>query len=167
MRLARTPIPPPAPAEQQPEAPSHIIVRHPHYDSSHNVLLRLLAVDTQGGAGGHGLCAQFVLDACAVVAGNRWDGWLSETADATAAAVDASSILAKPSYYFHLAGERPYAIVPSFREWRFPHGDLPIHWTTAIPADDRPTHRSCTCSATVCSLSSVSGYTYTFSPPCP
>ncbi|KAK4978309.1 hypothetical protein LTR28_006308 [Elasticomyces elasticus] len=91
-----------------------------------------------------GLYAQLALDACAVIAGNRTDGWLSPLRDADAARnarVDAVSTLRERDYYFHLdrepgsasGSDDPYAIVPTFREWRFPHDRIPAHWQQMAP----------------------------------
>ena len=65
-----------------------------------------------------------------------------------AARMDPNSILRRSSYYFHLpllqsdidAGrpDNPYPIVPTFREWRFPHDRLPNQWKQTAPADCDP-----------------------------
>ena len=147
MSLAREPaVPPTASLIESRE----ILFRHPFYGDSNNVLLKLFASDpmTDGaGAAGLGLYAQFALDACGVIAGNRWDGWLSESKDSDVAAttIHPTSILLGGSYYFHLPPLQdidptlPYPIVPTFREWRFPHDQLPESWKritpdTALPA---------------------------------
>ncbi|GME32278.1 hypothetical protein MMC29_000718 [Neofusicoccum parvum] len=72
--------------------------------------------------------------ACAVVAANRWDGFLA--ADAAGAPLDAGpdDILAAREYYFHVPGLPQYPVVPSFREWRFPHDELPAVWQAAAAA---------------------------------
>ena len=131
----------------------HIIFRHPFYDDSHNILLRLFASDSTIDPAGRGLYAQFALDACGIIAGNRWDGWLSESKDpaitATAAtAIEPTSILQRSSYYFHLPPlqtdidsgrpNAPYPIVPTFREWRFPHDQLPDSWKQITSVDPCP-----------------------------
>jgi HNH endonuclease len=154
MNLGREPaIPPATPARTLPRC--HIIFRHPFYDDSHNILLRLFASDSTTDAAGRGLYAQFALDACGVITGNRWDGWLSEskdpaiTATATATtAIEPTSILQRSSYYFHLPPlqtdidigrpNAPYPIVPTFREWRFPHDELPDSWKRITSVDPDP-----------------------------
>ena len=71
--------------------------------------------------------AQYALEACGIIAGNRREGWLSEVKDPNALArIDHTSILRKSSYYFHLPPlqrdidtghqNNPYPIVPTFRE---------------------------------------------------
>ncbi|KAJ9634073.1 hypothetical protein H2199_009104 [Coniosporium tulheliwenetii] len=142
----------------QPPRRWQILFRHPGYDDSNNVLFKLHAPDTDVDSSNDddddnaddnatrrpGLYAQLALDACAVIAGNRTDGWLSPLRDADAARnarVDAASTLHKRDYYFHLdrepgsdsGSDDPYAIVPTFREWRFPHDRIPAHWQRMAP----------------------------------
>ncbi|KAH8701326.1 hypothetical protein GQ44DRAFT_732977 [Phaeosphaeriaceae sp. PMI808] len=150
--------PTPLPSIPQPLRRWQIFFRHPGYDDSNNVLFKLYAMDTdtdgshnteQDGSqalGIPGLYAQFALDACAVIAGNRTDGWLStlrDPDDARKAQIDAASILHARNYYFHLdrengtdddsGSDEPYPIVPTFREWRFPHDRIPAHWQQLSP----------------------------------
>jgi len=117
---------------QRPEPPLreqlHILFLHPSYDDNNNVLFKLHAPDTDQN-GQPGLFAQFAIDACAVIAGDcAGRGWLSLSRDGSDP-VEATSTLCKDSYYFHLSDvDSPYAIVPSFRQWSYPHGRLPPHW---------------------------------------
>ncbi|KAH6510836.1 hypothetical protein HBI81_252900 [Parastagonospora nodorum] len=148
MPYARPPAPPPSLPKIQRR--HHILFRHPGYDDSNNVLFKLYAIDaatdgahnSEEGAsqqlGTSGLYAQFALDACAIIAGNRFNGWLSTSRnpdEARNTRVDADSTLVARSYYYHLdrdedidGPEGPYRIVPNFREWRFPHAQTPAHW---------------------------------------
>ncbi|KAF1993929.1 hypothetical protein P154DRAFT_448872 [Amniculicola lignicola CBS 123094] len=146
MRLVREPCEPPAVPSRVGIPTRQILFHHPGYDDSSNVLLKLFASDVGQTSTARGLYAQYALQACGVVAGNRWDGWLSEAKDPDlAAAVDSTSILEKSSYYFHLpllqtdidAGHSnlPYPIVPTFREWCFPHKDLPELWKRMASTD--------------------------------
>ena len=97
------------------------------------------------GVTSRGLYAQFVLDACGIITGNRWDGWLSTSKDAALAVVatiQPTSILQGSSYYFHLpplsndsvdgCANAPYPVIPTFREWRFPHDQLPESWNRLV-----------------------------------
>ncbi|KAH8714825.1 hypothetical protein GQ44DRAFT_762634 [Phaeosphaeriaceae sp. PMI808] len=143
------------PSIPQPPQCEQVLFRHPGYDDSNNVLFKLYAVDSHNEARQRpGLYAQFALDACAVIAGNRTDGWLSILRDpdtARGARIDATSMLHERNYYFHLDrkdgtdgdgdgdGDEPYAIVPTFREWRFPHDHLPAHWQQ-LPQAAPPNH---------------------------
>jgi len=122
----------------------YIKIRHPGYDSPFNELLALFAPDTLSDGTKPGLYAQLCLDACAIVANNRFDGFLSEQRDYAVAQrhkVNPDSILRESNYYFHVPlsegsdnnrGEdttkQPYEIVPGFRQWVFPHDQLPNHW---------------------------------------
>ncbi|KAL1796175.1 hypothetical protein ACET3X_004715 [Alternaria dauci] len=143
---------PPATPPQLPKLPRRpqILFRHPGYDDSINVLFKLYAIDMETGGGrGNGeeasqrpetpgLYAQFALDACAIIAGNRFDGWLSTSrnSDTRDTRVDPNSTLVERSYYYHLDHNEaidgpvgdPYRIVPNFREWHFPHDQIPAHW---------------------------------------
>lgn len=136
--------PPSVSSIPQPPSRFFIFFRHPGYDDSTNVLFKLHASDTATACirdgeparpSRPGLYAQLALDACAIVADNRTDGWLSTDRDPELARnnrVAAGSTLHARSYYFHLedidGSDLPYPIVPSFREWRFPHDRLPAHW---------------------------------------
>ncbi|KAF2123824.1 hypothetical protein P153DRAFT_303528, partial [Dothidotthia symphoricarpi CBS 119687] len=108
---------------------------HPGYHKK-NVLFSLWATD-QTASGTSSLYARFALDACAIVAANRHDGWLSTDQninDARINKVEAGSMLRDRKYYYHLnplpedeEGE-PYKVVPNFEEWEFPHDAMPPHW---------------------------------------
>jgi hypothetical protein len=123
----------------------YIFFRHPGYDDNNNVLFKLHASDTKTDCSHDGessqrpgLYARFALDACAIIAGNCSDGWLSPSRDPEQARntrVAANSTLHARSYYFHLdrventdGCDEPYPIIPAFREWRFPHDRIPAHW---------------------------------------
>jgi hypothetical protein len=128
MAQVRAPTQPPSPPQHR---QLQILFRHPGYDDGNNVLFKLQAPDTDGD-GQPGLFAQFAIDACAIIAGNRAGrGWLSLSRDGSAP-IDPTSTLRKRSYYFHLdaadAVDDPYAIVPNFRQWSYPHDHLPLHW---------------------------------------
>jgi hypothetical protein len=98
------------------------------------VLLPLKGYDKES----RGLDTMFVLIACGIVAGNRWDGFLSRTRQGDDR-VDLASTpeLEEEEYFFHLPNDtgpesnEPYPIVPNFKHWRFPHYGLPTHWNNA------------------------------------
>ncbi|KAH6670145.1 hypothetical protein B0J14DRAFT_657233 [Halenospora varia] len=108
--------------------PHHQIrFRHPHYPDSSNVLLTLFAPDTPAGGIEYGV----VHAACGVISGNRWNGWFTTKADGPASTLTYGDILCERDYYFHLPEsslEAPYAIVPTFKEWAFPHENLHPCW---------------------------------------
>ncbi len=146
-----TPATPPNTSLAPPSQVRYIIFRHPAYDDARNVLLKLFAPDASSSASsGIGLHAGYELAACGIVAGNRWDGWPSEhrhrhgggdeSARITFCAADRDKMLNKHSYYFHVAHDdddtrSPYLIVPTFREWPFPHDQLPPSWTQTAPPE--------------------------------
>lgn len=146
MNLAREPCAPPEVPSRVGGPRRQILFRHPGYHDSNNVLLKLFAPDLRPSSRGQGLYAGYALQACGIIAGNRWDGWLSEAKDHDPSIrIDSGSVLDKNSYYFHLpspssdgdAGrlDLPYPIVPTFREWRFPHDHLPDLWQQASSVD--------------------------------
>lgn len=107
--------------------------RHPWYSDAlgQNILLRLRPYDREDG----GLQYGVAFSACAIVAGNAWDGWLTETQTGEKLAKDWDDLLLGSDYYFHVsppAGETSsqfqYPIVPTFRHWTFPHEDFPQQW---------------------------------------
>lgn len=146
MDLARQPSEAPAIPHRAGSLVRRILLRHPGYDNSNNVLLRLFAPDLESNLAGRGLYAQYALEACGIIAGNRWEGWLSEVKEPDKSErIDPNSILRKSSYYFHLPPLQsdidnghtnfPYPIVPTFHEWRFPHHELPDQWNQAASAE--------------------------------
>lgn len=119
---------------------NHIYFLHPHYRPPTNVILVLLAPDGPEG----GLEYGFAHSACAVVAGNRWDGVFTRL-DGAPLDFAPGNIMPRGKYFFQIEGstlERPYPIVPSFREWSFPHEKLPSFWQFNRPPASGPSHAS-------------------------
>lgn len=123
----------------------NILFRHPGYEDKTNVLVVLFSpdkatvTDDQGTSiTRQGLYAQFALDVCGIIAGNRWDGSLSESKHLTSTnKVEPNSVLMQTNYYFHLPTHdsvTPYPVVPNFRQWCFPHDNLPAAWSQIVPA---------------------------------
>ena len=87
-----------------------ILPRHPWYEDSIDALLRLFAPNRVTDVAGRGLDAHYAVDACDIIAGNRWDGWLSESKDPIIASetgrIESTSILEKSGYYFHLLAQQ-------------------------------------------------------------
>ncbi|KAL8647167.1 MAG: hypothetical protein Q9210_005718 [Variospora velana] len=91
------------------------------------------------------------LTACAIVAGNKFDGYLSSTATGPPVAHAFNAVLPGPCYYFHphpyqpdadqtspsppcaCSSPSPYPIYPTFKDWPFPHDDLPPWWPEIPP----------------------------------
>ncbi|KAI4118127.1 MAG: hypothetical protein LQ341_007636 [Variospora aurantia] len=88
---------------QQPRRPNFPIrctteLRHPGLpDKGSNTLFRFPAYDRTGG----GLHHSVALTACAIVAGNKFDGYLSSTATGPPVAHALNAVLPGPCYYFH------------------------------------------------------------------
>ena len=109
--------------------PNRIInFRHPSYpdQANQNVLLTLQAFDHPNG----GLHYGTAFLACAIIAGNAWDGYFTTTVNGEMVVMGNNQLLREKNYYFHVpsSGEGPYAIYPSFEDWRFPHESLPPLW---------------------------------------
>lgn len=115
------------------DARHRIHFRHPSYPDGSNLLLDLFAPDHPEG----GIQYDLAITACGIIAGNRWDGWFTETKDGSRLSFLPDDILKERTYYFHLpspstALETPapyiYPIVPTFHHWEFPHYLLPSPW---------------------------------------
>jgi len=107
-------------------------VYHPEYTDHGAVLLSLPATD--GDSQAPGVHRDTIHTACAIIANNRFDGYISASRDphTTHEDLDRIHILPAGTYYFHLprpleaSALTPYAVVPSFRTWRYPHDeDIP------------------------------------------
>ena len=81
MSLAREPYEPPTVPNRAGIPTRQILFLHPSYDDSNNVLLKLFTPDIGQDSTSRGLYAHYALQACGIVAGNCWDGWLSEVKD--------------------------------------------------------------------------------------
>lgn len=106
-----------------------ITVKHPGYGGN-NTILALPACD---GADANGK-AHFatIHSACAIIANNHKDGWLSASRSGQPrTCADSEGLIPAGVYYFHIDSEpdsEPYPIVPNFRAWIFPHDELPSLW---------------------------------------
>ncbi|KAI1499251.1 hypothetical protein F5X99DRAFT_390776 [Biscogniauxia marginata] len=125
-----------------------IRIRHPGYDDGDDLMLSLRAFDDADG----GLHYGFVHTACAIVADNSFDGYLSRTRDdhdgRNRVQVGTHSILPSGDYWFHVPRSQEtgiaatatvpyrYPVVPSFQEWQFPHRRLPKTWGQDSDDDD-------------------------------
>ena len=101
-----------------------------------NVFMILKAFDQQDGGALHYGTAHI---ACAIVAGNAWDGYFTSTRDGERVNVGQDGLLRGHSYYFHVPSFSASSSIPaqpptdfpryplclSFEHWSFPHGNLP------------------------------------------
>ncbi|KAF5647353.1 endoglucanase type c [Fusarium sp. NRRL 25303] len=103
---------------------------HPGYLKPLNLLFCLPRVDyntTECTFGVHYLTA---LTACQIVANNAFEkGYLAKDERGKDRVSDDESILLQRDYWFFVEGDDRYAIVPSFRDWQFPHDRLPEWWS--------------------------------------
>lgn len=111
-----------------------VSVYHPDYTDHGAVLLSLPATD--GDSHMPGVYRDTIHTACAIIANNRFDGYISSSRDPHAAPGNLHDIHILPAgtYYFHLPRPlgapslTPYPIVPSFRTWRYPHDQRIPGW---------------------------------------
>ena len=122
---------PPSPLRdsKQYQCPSRRIrFRHPGYPDTdyENVLLDLYAFDYPTG----GLHYGTAFLACAIVALNAFNGYLSETRAGDKLVSKWDELLLKDNYYFYIpsipesrlsAYEYQYLVHPTFQHWSFPH----------------------------------------------
>lgn len=127
-----------------PSLPSSMIIDflHPAYDFPANILFSLPAVDAPMGSSRPGVHHGTALSACMIITANR--GGRLTTSVTPPSATDLGlptfswdTVLTGPRYYFHPKGQDdtlapPYPVVPDFRSWRFPHGQLPVEWVDPV-----------------------------------
>lgn len=70
--------------------------RHPGYRDEHNIIMVLPALDDAQG----GIHHETALTACAIVAGNRWDGFLREQGTGSRVTTPRDGILKGKDYFF-------------------------------------------------------------------
>ncbi|KAL8905276.1 MAG: hypothetical protein Q9207_002747 [Kuettlingeria erythrocarpa] len=134
--------------------PHSVCFRHPAIPYAQGNLLIIL--DGNDSAPGY-LHHETARIACAIIAGNRWDGYLTTSPTADAIDVPPHGLLTGEEYYFivphppETLPDRPashpgentapmstsspphpyhYPVVPTFGEWTFPNGRLPGTWST-------------------------------------
>lgn len=122
--------------------------RHPAFPASTNRLITLPALDHPDGGIHHGTAHT----ACAIIAGNRFDGYLATSPDGPPIVSSPDTILTGSDYFFCVPGpddhdgSQPYnyPVVQNFREWCFPHHKVPPTWLAccAPKVDYEPTTAS-------------------------
>ncbi|TKA45111.1 hypothetical protein B0A49_12862 [Cryomyces minteri] len=110
-----------------------IAFRHPGYrdEFEQNVLLTLYAFDNHS----RGLHYATAHTACALVACNAWEGYLTHTRDGERLQLPADGLLTEKEYYFRLPGNTRYPVYPTFLNWKFPKDKMPPHWPEEIQDD--------------------------------
>ena len=119
---------------------TRVVVKHPGYGEYGTILFTLSACD---GRNGDQIDYDTLHTSCAIVARNRFDGWLSS--DLLGKAViyaDHHGLIVAATYFFHVPvaessstvarkSDMHYPVVPNFRIWPFPHNALPKIWQQA------------------------------------
>ncbi|CAD6446885.1 ea6e000b-5117-4fb0-a473-b6ddca3cdea7-CDS [Sclerotinia trifoliorum] len=120
-------------------ASQRVDIHHPAYDQG--LLLSLYAPDAAVG----GICYSLVHDACAIIAGNRHEGWLTDSPGGDPLIYESGALLPAGDYWYHLpapvieeddsnstsASVYRWPVVLSFKHWQFPN-HLPSAWTTVL-----------------------------------
>lgn len=89
----------------------HLVsIKHPSYPDTENTLLVLPGLDHPEG----GLYHATALEACGILAGNRQDGYFSETFDGPGIGIPAEGILKGTKYYFQIPRPDQSAASSSF-----------------------------------------------------
>ena len=99
----RSPYPTPQHQDNGQNLPSaltyKVCLRHPGYNDTANTLMTLAALDHPEG----GIHYETARIACAIVANNKWDGFLTETRSGKSVQVAADGILRGQNYYFRVS----------------------------------------------------------------
>ena len=82
-------------------APRQVSFLHPALEEGQNILFSLLGFDSQEGGLHHGTARI----ACAIIAGNRWDGFLSLQPNGSRIPETDEDVLLSDRYYFLVPGE--------------------------------------------------------------
>lgn len=130
---------------------SHISFRHPGYpdDGDLNVLLWLPTIDSRDRQHGSpkGVYHDTALVACALIAGNSWDGYFTRTRRSGRIIMEPNHILFGENYYFKIPAEGPlYPIYPSLAHWHFSQDNMPQTWKAIKappPPQDAWSHHRC------------------------
>ncbi|EHK45280.1 hypothetical protein TRIATDRAFT_167130, partial [Trichoderma atroviride IMI 206040] len=107
--------------------------RHPGYHGPIlNHLLSLPRVDCQdvNDTVVYGIHHKTALTACQIIANNAFDtGYFAlDQAGLHGVKVPLDGLLTEDQYFFIINGNHNYAVVPSFRDWRFPNEDIDRIW---------------------------------------
>ncbi|SPO07578.1 uncharacterized protein DNG_10273 [Cephalotrichum gorgonifer] len=125
-----------------------IAFHHPGYPSPRLSLLFVLPrVDPTGNQEcPNGVHHRTALLACQIVAGNAFDGALyTDREGQHPAQTHPDGVLENDEYFFIVKNNYrlQYPVVPSFRDWTFPHGQVPDSWPTIYPEDYAAITRRC------------------------
>jgi hypothetical protein len=83
------------------DATHTVMFRHPGYRGEHNIIMVLPALDNAQ----EGIHHETALNACAVVAGNRWNGFLCEQRIGSRVLTPRDEVLKGKEYYFRVSDD--------------------------------------------------------------
>ncbi|KAL7781692.1 hypothetical protein V8C37DRAFT_398130 [Trichoderma ceciliae] len=105
---------------------------HPGYEEPSIQFLSLARVDCDNSNSTpvFGVYYKTALIACQIIANNRFNaGRLAlDRAGLQRVSISLDGILTENKYFFIIDEDEKYPIVPSFRDWKFPHDDVPTLW---------------------------------------
>ncbi|KAL7894689.1 hypothetical protein HDV63DRAFT_383525 [Trichoderma sp. SZMC 28014] len=129
----------PSQASHELETKGEIIFRHPGYRGPTNALLVLAKSDCEdrGSTIVFGLHHRTALLACQIIANNAFNsGYFAlDSAGFKRANVPLDGLLTEREYYFFVDGIGQYPVIPTFRDWMFPHNDVENLWPTTPESD--------------------------------
>ncbi|KAM0557037.1 hypothetical protein ACHAPJ_005717 [Fusarium lateritium] len=103
---------------------------HPGYLKPLNLLFCLPRVDYSPRDNAYGVHYLTALTACQIIANNAFErGRLARDSEGKDIVSSDEKILMQRDYWFFVDGDERYSVVPSFRDWQFPHDKLPDWWT--------------------------------------
>lgn len=110
---------------------------HPGYPKPLNLLFCLPRVDYSPADNIYGVHHLTALTACQILANNTFEKGKLAKDDEGKEFVD-GEYLVQRDYWFFVDGDARYPIVPSFKDWEFPHDRLPSWWapthSQAVPS---------------------------------
>ncbi|KAF2453895.1 hypothetical protein BDY21DRAFT_354445 [Lineolata rhizophorae] len=115
-----------------------ILFLHPGYSPPLNVLFSLPCADRVSESGVYGVHHRTALTACQIIANNAFTGFLAVDAKGESRideTIGPDEILTGREYFFVVEGDVRYPVVPSFRDWEFPHHRVPDFWPHIPPAE--------------------------------
>ncbi|KAI0423398.1 hypothetical protein F5Y09DRAFT_327483 [Xylaria sp. FL1042] len=114
---------------------------HPGYASPHDVLFQLPRLDhaldsTSTSTALKGVHHRTALTACQIIANNAYNGYLTTDRQGRERVdVHPDHVLTESQYWFFTSPDQqgPYPVVPSFRDWAFPHRSPLVTWPRPQP----------------------------------
>ncbi|KAF4974538.1 hypothetical protein FZEAL_8562 [Fusarium zealandicum] len=115
---------------------------HPGYPKPLNLLFCLPRVDYSREDNVYGVYHLTALTACQIIANNAFEkGQLAKDSKGKNLITGDDKVLVERDYWFFVEGNERYPVVPSFKDWEFPHDRLPSWWIAPACPPGSPTRR--------------------------